>query len=251
MNTPVRKGPSMMRISTITASLLGLAGSMTPLCLAQESKGKGYPAPGYEGAILEFERVDRTQPPPTGAIVVTGSSHIRKWKTIEEDFAPLTVIHRGYGGSTYRDALRYAERIVIPYKPRAVVVYSGNNDLHHGVAPETIRDTCRAFVEKVRSQLPEVRIYVVSIPPAILGWEGRDAGMWPIRMKTNRLLREYCAEAGLTWIDVATPMFGADGRPRKELFGTDNLHLTREGYLVWRDAVMPVLMKKEFLSAKK
>ena len=122
----------------------------------------------------------------------------------------------------------------------------GNNDLAQGVGPETVRDTCRAFVEKVREQLPEVRICVVSIPPAILGWAGRDAGMWPVRAKTNRLLKEYCAsDEGLTWIDVAEGMFDANGEPRKDIFDTDNLHMNREGYLIWRNAVMPVLIEKE------
>ena len=218
-------------------------------CLAEEPApdgGKQYGAPAYETSIHEFERADRSRFPPLGEIVVTGSSHIRRWETIREDFAPLTIIHRGYGGSTYNDALHYADRIVIPYKPRAVVVYSGNNDLAQGVSPETVRDTCRAFVEKVRKQLPEVRIYVVSIPPAILGWAGRDAGMWPVRVTTNRLLKEYCAsDAGLTWIDVAKGMLDANGEPRKDIFDTDDLHLNREGYRIWRDAIMPVLLKKE------
>lgn len=205
---------------------------------------KKYGPPGFEEAIQQFERADRTRFPPLGAILVTGSSHIRKWETIHEDLSPLTVIHRGYGGSTFNDALQYAERIMIPYRPRAIVIYSGNNDLRQ-VDPETVRDTCRAFVEKVRAQLPKVRIYVVSIPPAVLGWEGKDAGMWPERVKTNRLIREYCEENGLTWIDVASGMFNEKGAPRKEIFDTDDLHMKREGYYIWRDIILPVLMEKE------
>lgn len=204
-----------------------------------------YGAPGFETSIEQFERKDHQCFPPLGGVLVTGSSHIRKWKTIHEDLAPLTIIHRGYGGSTFNDALHYAERIMIPYKPRAIVIYTGNNDLNCGVSPETVRDTCQAFVEKVRSQLPNVRFYVVSIPPAVLRWKGRDDGMWPDREKANHLIKEYCDANGIPWIDTASGMFGPDGNPRKEIFGPDDLHMNREGYYIWRDAILPVLLKHE------
>jgi len=235
-----------MKQIVYTINLL-LAGCILCQCSAQgEPKGAGkqYGPPGFEEAIQQFERADRARFPPLGEILVTGSSHIRKWETIHEDLAPLTVIHRGYGGSTFNDALQYAERIMIPYRPRAIVIYSGNNDLRQ-VDPETVRDTCKAFVDKVRAQLPKVRIYVVSIPPAILGWEGKEAGMWPERVKTNRLIREYCEEAGLTWIDVASGMLDEKGEPRKAIFDTDDLHMKREGYYIWRDIILPILMEKE------
>jgi lysophospholipase L1-like esterase len=235
-----------MKPIAYTISLL-LAGCILCQCSAQEelkNAVKKYGPPGFEEAIREFERNDRAHFPPPGEILVTGSSHIRMWKTIHEDLAPLTIIHRGYGGSTFNDAIAYAERIMIPYRPRAILIYSGNNDLRQ-VDPETVRDTCRAFVEKVRAQLPDVRFYIVSIPPAILGWEGKDAGMWPERVKTNRLIREYCDKAGLTWINVAEGMFDEQGEPRKEIFDRDDLHMKREGYFIWRDIILPVLYKNE------
>lgn len=234
-----------MKTFFLTACIF--AGALMVSCPAQSptnTVARKYGQPGFEEAIQQFERADRTRFPPLGEILVTGSSHIRKWETIHEDLAPLTVIHRGYGGSTFNDALAYAERIMIPYRPRAIVIYSGNNDLRQ-VDPETVRDTCKAFIDKVRAQLPDVRFYVVSIPPAVLGWEGKEAGMWPVRVEANRLIRAYCEENGLTWIDVASGMFDEKGAPRKEIFDTDDLHMKREGYYIWRDIILPVLMEKE------
>jgi len=216
---------------------------MASPCLALESKpakGKKYAPPGFEESIQEFERKDKGNFPPLGEIVVIGSSQIRRWDTIAEDFAPLTVIHRGYGGSTYNDALHYAERIVIPYKPRAILIYAGGNDLAQ-VDPETVRDTFRAFVEKVRAQIPEVRIYVLSIIPTIL-----QVDEWPLQKETNRLIREYCAgDNRLVFIDLASGVLDADGKPRKDIFDTDDLHINRNGYIIWRDIIMPVLLKNE------
>ena len=76
---------------------------------------------------------------PSGAIVLTGSSSFARWRTMEEDLAPLTVVPRGFGGSTMADVLHYVDRLVMPYKPRAVVIYEGDNDTFFGVSPETIR----------------------------------------------------------------------------------------------------------------
>ena len=215
------------------------------VCRAEEAARRQYGPPGFEEAIQEFERQDRLRFPPPGGIVIIGSSHIRLWTTLHEDLAPLTLIQRGFGGSTFNDALHYAERIVIPYQPRAVVIYSGNNDQRQ-VDPETVRDACKAFVETVRAQLPKTRIYVMSIPPATgRQWSGRDAPGWIARETTNRLIRAYCEAAGLTWINITDPMFGPDGEPRPELFGSDDIHLSSTGYRLWRDILLPVLLANE------
>ncbi len=216
------------------------------LCLAQvatNGAAKAYGPPGrFEKEIQAFEAADRTAFPPAGAIVCIGSSSMRMWRpTIQEDLAPLAVIPRGFGGSTMDEALHAADRIVLPYKPRAVVVYEGDNDIAAGIAPETVRDTFLAFARKVRGALPDVRIYVLSGKPSISRWK-----LWPKTQVMNRLLAEACAQdARSTFIDVGASMLDAQGQPRKELFKADNLHMTRAGYELWRDAVKPVLLKGE------
>src|SRR5512136_3175724 len=76
----------------------------------------------WESTIRKFEARDRIQPPPADVIVFTGSSSITFWSTLEQDMAPLPVINRGFGGSRIDDVVYYADRIVIPYHPRAVVL---------------------------------------------------------------------------------------------------------------------------------
>jgi len=218
---------------------------MSMICWAQEpgadnGKKYGYNPERYEKEIQSFEAADKKQPPPEGAIVCVGSSSMRGWHgTIREDLAPLTIIPRGFGGSNMNDALHYADRIVLAYKPRALVLYEGDNDVAQGISPETITDTFRKFVAKVHKELAECRIYVLAIKPSIRRWE-----MWPAMKQTNGLLAEACAkDKRLTYVDVASGMLAEDGMPRKEIFKQDNLHMTREGYLIWRDALRPVLMK--------
>ncbi len=90
----------------------------------------------WEEAIARFDADAPSR--PKGAIVLTGSSSFARWRTMEEDLAPLTVVPRGFGGSTMADVLHYVDRLVKPYQPRAVVIYEGDNDTNNGVAPEKI-----------------------------------------------------------------------------------------------------------------
>src|SRR5487761_1944967 len=90
----------------------------------------------WRNEIAAYERSDATNPPPRGGIVFTGSSYIRKWTTLAADFPNLPVINRGFGGCELADVYDYADRIIIPYAPREVVVYAGGNDIFFGIRPE-------------------------------------------------------------------------------------------------------------------
>lgn len=217
--------------------------AFSSLCWAVDPVIPTYPDPSrFESAIAAFEEDNKTSPPPAGAVLCYGSSSIRFWeKHLAEDLQPLTVIPRGFGGSNMHDALHFAERAVLPCKPRAILLYEGDNDIGAGILPEQIVDTFRHFVAKVHSHLPETRIYVIAVKPSILRWR-----FWPAIQQTNHLLALECQQNDkLTFIDIATPMLTADGLPRPELFCIDQLHLNRPGYELWRDTIRPILVTRE------
>jgi lysophospholipase L1-like esterase len=159
------------------------------------------------------------------------------WKTLEGDFADLTVINRGFGGSTIRDSIRYADRIIIPYEPTRIVVYAGDNDIAQGKTPAQVLGDFKEFVTTVRAKLPEARIDFIAIKPSIRRW-----GMLERMREANRLVWDYAREQeNLGYIDIFTPMLGDDGLPRKELFVEDGLHLNEKGYELWASVVGDVL----------
>jgi lysophospholipase L1-like esterase len=166
---------------------------------------------------------------------------MRMWTSIHEDLKPLTVIHRGFGGSTMKDALYYADRIVIPYRPRAVLLYEGDNDAAFGITPSKIYETFDEFIKKIHLALPETRIYVISIKPSI-----SRRNIWNVMKKTNELLKARCdANPLLTFIDVATPMLDENGEVLPDIFIQDNLHLNEKGYGIWSEAIGSVLIRRE------
>ncbi len=202
------------------------------------SHGWGQPEPGkWEKEIAAFEATDRAQPPPTNAILFVGSSSIRLWKTLARDFQKWPVINRGFGGSEMADSLHFADRIVLPYRPRQVVVYAGDNDLANGKSPERVFADYRAFVEEIRKHLPGIRIAYVAIKPSPSRW-GLEAEI----RTANRLIAEYSrSDKRLEFIDIFTPMLDSQGRPREELFLPDKLHVNADGYELWTKLIQPHL----------
>jgi lysophospholipase L1-like esterase len=195
-----------------------------------------------EPDIAAFAAQDAADPPPAGAIVAVGSSSLRMWQgTIRKDLAPLSIIPRGFGGSTMHDAEFYADCIVIPYRPRAVLLYEGDNDIDFGVSPPQVLEAFEAFVKKVQAALPGTRIYVISIKPSPARWAS-----WPEMKDANGLLQTACAgDSLLEYIDVATGMLAENGQPIEGIFLPDKLHLNEKGYAIWREAILPVLVRGE------
>lgn len=222
--------------------MFGLIGCQTPQ-VPQAEPGKAYGDPlRFEQAVIRFEKQDERSPPPINAVVCVGSSSVRMWHgELANDLAPLTVIPRGFGGSNMNDLLHYADRLVLKHRPRAVLIYEGDNDIAQGVSPGQVVDTFEALVLLIHEELPACRVYLLAIKPSPKRW-----ALWPKMQEANRLLAKACGgDDRLTFIDIASPMLGASGEPRPELYVNDQLHMSRLGYEVWREAVRPVLVEAE------
>jgi len=191
----------------------------------------------WEPAIRQFERADATNAPPKNGILFIGSSSIRRWKTLEQDFPDLPVYNRGFGGSQIADSLHFADRIVLPYRPRQIVMFAGSNDINAGKTPEQVLADFIAFTRLVRKELPDARISWIAITPCEKRWEQFD------RVKrANALVARYCRfHRRLDYINTFPHMLGPDGRPRPDIFVDDKLHLNEKGYAIWTRIIRPYL----------
>jgi len=192
----------------------------------------------WESAIRAFEDWDSRNSPPKEAVLFVGSSSIVGWKT-RECFPDLAVINRGFGGSHIADVNHYVPRIVQPYRPRVIVLYAGDNDIADGKSPQRVLEDYREFVRRVREQSADTPVIFVAIKPSRARWN-----LWPQMQEANRLVEAFTrTDARQFYADIATPMLGADGKPRDELLIADGLHLTEKGYRLWTDVVAPLLTK--------
>ena len=189
----------------------------------------------WHNELAAFARADQEHLPPPGGVVFVGSSTVRMWTRLAQDFSrvPGGVVNRGFGGSTLADCSLFARDLVVRYKPRQVVVYAGDNDLAEGRTPLQVLDSFARFANTVRAELPNARISFVSVKPS----PSREQLMPQIR-ETNHVISAYLnLLPNSEYIDIHTPMLGADGRPRPELFRGDRLHMTDEGYRLWHSVI--------------
>jgi lysophospholipase L1-like esterase len=193
----------------------------------------------WHNELAAFARADQERFPAPGGVVFVGSSTVRMWTRLAQDFprVPAGVVNRGFGGSTLNDCSLFARDLVVRYKPRQVVVYAGDNDLAEGRTPLQVLDSFARFANAVRAELPDTRISFVSVKPS----PSREQLLPQIR-ETNHVISAYLnLLPNSEFIDIYTPMLGADGRPRMELFRGDRLHMTDEGYRLWQSVIGPHL----------
>ena len=191
----------------------------------------------WEKEIKAFETSDKELFPPADAAVFVGSSSVRMWKTLAEDFAEFPTIRRGFGGSQLGDSVIFADRIILPYKPRIVVVYAGGNDLAAGKKPEDVLEQFELLAAKIHATLPDARIAYISINPSIK----REAKQPEVRA-ANALIKKFVeGKPRLRFINSHDGLLGPDGKARKELLRADGLHLNAEGYKHWLSLVKPAI----------
>jgi lysophospholipase L1-like esterase len=188
----------------------------------------------WEADIRKFEAQDRTSPPAAGGVVFVGSSSIVRWKLADAfpDLGPRA-INRGFGGSSMVDVVRYADRIVVPYKPRTVVLYEGDNDLMSTDTPEQVASQFTQFLDRVHRGAPDAKIVAIAVKPSVQRWAKIDKAR-----AINALMQAECERRPYaTFVDVEKPMLSADGQPRPELYVEDGLHMSPAGYQIWNQLI--------------
>jgi hypothetical protein len=200
----------------------------------------------WEHDIQAFEAADHTHPPPMNAVLFTGASNIRLWKNVGEAFPGHEIFNRGFGGAEMSDLVEFAGRIVIPYHPKIVIIYAGDNDLADHKTPEQITAAFQAFAQKVHAALPDTVIGCIAVKPS----PSRAKLIAQVK-QTDTLLESFCrTTANTIYIDDLTPMLNPTGGPRPELFGKDGLHLNEQGRAIWISLIQPILDHYDPLKTK-
>jgi len=193
----------------------------------------------WEKEISAFEAADKTNRPPQGAILFLGSSTIRLWKTLAQDFPDTPVINRGFGGSEIVDSTHFAERIVFPYSPKQIIFRSGGNDLQNGKSAADVFANFKTFVATIHAKLPKTEIVFMSWNNSQSSWSSAKR-----EQALNQLIADYAkTQPRVKYLDVADFCLDAKGLPRPELFQNDKLHFNPDGYKLLVERVRPALRK--------
>jgi lysophospholipase L1-like esterase len=186
--------------------------------------------PHYEGEVAELaRRREAAEPLPPEVVVFYGSSSIRLWHSLTEDFFDIPVLNMGFGGSTLAACSYYFERLIVPCAPHTLVCYAGENDIGDGVKPDGVLASFRSLHSKVNQHLGDRPFVFLSVKPSPARWNVIDR----VREVNRRIADEIKCREHSYFLDVHTPMLRDDGTPRRELWTEDNIHMNSLGYHVW------------------
>ncbi len=187
----------------------------------------------YENEVRSLEKKVRKEVHTAGKVVFYGSSSIRLWDTLAHDFPGMPVLNLGFGGSTLAACAWFFERLVVPAQPGGLVFYAGDNDLGDERHPEEVYLFFCALLDDIRHHFPSLPFTFLSIKPSPARWHIADR----IRFTNEIIARKLHQVPGCHYVDMFAPMLNAQGKPRRELFNEDGLHLSRAGYQLWQQVL--------------
>jgi lysophospholipase L1-like esterase len=214
---------------TLTLRAPLMPGGTSPLASSAPAVGRFE----QEVTSLENRRIQFSESP----IIFYGSSSIRRWKTLSQDFVDYPVVNCGFGGSRLTDCLRYVSPLVLRLKPAAVVLYAGDNDLAQGARPDQAFASFRDLYAALRRYSEKMPIAYISVKPC----PARIRYIENI-LRFNQMVQAFLQTQPATqYIDIYTAMLGPDHKPNPALFVQDQIHLNDLGYQVLRRDVSSFL----------
>ena len=127
------------------------------------------------------------------------------------------------------DLLYYYNEMILKWSPGMIFIYEGDNDIAGGKKPFKILRTTRELIAKIKSDLPETEVIIISPKPSIARWH-----IIPKYRRLNRKFSRYCSEnSNLEFADVWEVMLDEKGMVYQDIFIEDGLHMNQKGYDLW------------------
>ncbi|APA65249.1 SGNH/GDSL hydrolase family protein [Maribacter sp. 1_2014MBL_MicDiv] len=165
-------------------------------------------------------------------IVFTGSSSVRLWRKLQEEFPDHQIINSGFGGSQASDLLYFIDELILSYNPKKVFIYEGDNDLWAKKRPADVLDTTADIIRRIKAKNSSTQVILISAKPSISRWKIRGK-----YKRLNRKMERFTQDdPNLFYVDVWKPMLNKR-KLKTDIFIEDGLHMNQKGYDIWYAAM--------------
>jgi len=165
-------------------------------------------------------------------IVFTGSSSVRLWRKLQEEFPDHQIINSGFGGSHASDLLYFIDELILSYNPKKVFIYEGDNDLWAKKRPADVLDTTADIIRRIKAKNTSTQVILISAKPSISRWKIRGK-----YKRLNRKMERFTQDdPNLFYVDVWKPMLNKR-KLKTDIFIEDGLHMNQKGYDIWYAAM--------------
>ena len=170
-----------------------------------------------------------------GSILFTGSSSVRFWQSLQEDFPDQKIINTGFGGSQASDLIAYLPQLVLKYSPSKVFIYEGDNDLWAKKEVAEIMGDLDQIVKWIKKENPQTEIYLISAKPSPSRWDLKLS-----YLALNSSMKQYAtSNEGVNFVNVWDIMLDEKGQAKSDIFISDELHMNAKGYALWKEVFQP------------
>lgn len=183
--------------------------------------------------VVSANEIIRTFSSRKKTILIAGSSAMDRWADAPAAFPSFNVINNAIGGSQTIRWLAIYRQLIVSYKPDAVILFIGSNDIGKKgkITGQESAARISSLIVRIREALgDDVPIFYVSM---LTGWSRRKA--WRQEKASNAAVCRFCSSMdNVYYIDVASSFLDKQGRPVKSLFASDGLHPSQKGYQIFR-----------------
>ena len=181
----------------------------------------------FKKEIRDLKKKINQKEDTTNMIVFYGSSTIRLWKNLQENFPKHNVLNLGFGGAFIESLEKYFETLFHFSSPKVIILYLGGNDLSLNYNASQIFEMIKCLIFKIHGKFPESQIINIGIKPSF----ERQKKLQTIS-QINHSMQELSSNISYLYqVDLFNGLM-LDGNIDKKYFLQDGLHLNKQGYVV-------------------
>ncbi|MEP0711367.1 GDSL-type esterase/lipase family protein [Algoriphagus sp.] len=172
-----------------------------------------------------------------GSVVFTGSSSVRMWNNLQEQFPDVAIINSAFGGSRADQLLTHLDKTVLRFEPSKVFIYEGDNDINSGQEVSEIIKNLSELVARIHAANPNTIVNLIAAKPSPSRWDKKTS-----YLVLNDLMRQYATtHSNVNFVNVWDIMLDKSGKPKADIFLEDDLHMNKKGYELWKEIFTPFL----------